>query len=361
VARPTVARVHRDALRHNLHRVRELAPSSRIVACVKANGYGHGLLAVAETIADGCDALAVATLEEALELRRGGISSSILLLEGVHEAQDWREASDAQLAVAISDVAQLEWLTAQPQYCPRDCWIKVDTGMHRLGIAPELLSDVIKRLGDLPEPPSVTVMTHFARADEPAAPTTAAQLECLLDCAAGRGLALSSANSAAILSLPASHLDWVRPGYMLYGGSPFADRSARACGLRAAMSLVSAVIALRDVPVGEAVGYGGRWVAHRPSRIATIAAGYGDGYPRHAEDGMPVLVAGQRAPLAGLVSMDMLTVDVTDLPGVGIGSEVELWGDNIPVDEVAAAAGTIGYELLAGMPARVPREYPAAP
>ena len=236
------------------------------------------------------------------------------------------------------------------------CWIKIDTGMHRLGIAPQKLAVVLERLRALPVVQAPVLMTHFARADEPEEPMTAHQLEQFLACAKETGLPLSCANSAAILTRQDSHLDWIRPGYMLYGGSPFADRTAHSLGLRPAMRFQSQVIGLRDVPAGDSVGYGARWVAQRPSRVATVAAGYGDGYPRHAPDGTPVAVAGARAPLAGRVSMDMLTVDITDLHDVSVGSPVELWGEHVSVDEVATAGGTIGYELLAGMPDRVPRE-----
>jgi alanine racemase len=228
--------------------------------------------------------------------------------------------------------------------------------MHRLGIAPDAIETALAQLrGSATLSSPITLFTHFAGADAQLPGDARAQLARFLDVAERCALPRSTANSAAILAMPEAHLEVVRPGYMLYGGSPFSWRSAASCGLLPAMQFRSGIIALRDIDTGERVGYGGRWQAQRPSRIATIAAGYGDGYPRHAEDGTPVAILGHRAPLAGRVSMDMITVDVTGIPGVEVGCEVELWGDQIPVDEVASHAGTIGYELLAGMPARVPR------
>jgi len=355
--RPTVARIFPQNLAHNLARVRELAPRSKVMACVKANGYGHGLVSVAEVLAPQSDALAVATLEEAVALRSAGITAPILLMEGVHEPGDWHSAVRHHLTVAVSDTTQLEWLEAAPPESAPLCWLKLDTGMHRLGLPPEMLGQALARLrASAVNEDALTLMTHFASADETASSFSLAQLRCFVSVTQSLGLARSTANSAAILSLPDSHLDWVRPGYMLYGGSPFADRDAQSCGLLPAMHFCSTVISLREVEAGEPVGYGGRWVAPGKSKIATVAAGYGDGYPRHARDGTPVIIRGRRAPLAGRVSMDMLTVDVTDLDSVAVGDPVTLWGDALPVDEIAASCETIGYELLARMPARVPRQ-----
>jgi alanine racemase len=356
VPRGTFARVYPQALRHNLERVREEVHGARILCCIKADGYGHGATTVAGALADHCDGFAVATLEEALTLRDAGFDGTLLLLEGVHEAGDWQLAAQRTLTVCVSDSVQLDWLETAPPDRAVACWLKVDTGMHRLGIAPDALPAALARLRAQPMVNGDPVfITHFASADAEPPQEAQAQLARFLSATADCGCRRSSANSAAILGLPESHLDWVRPGYMLYGGSPFAGRSARDCRLAAAMSFHSRVIALRDIAAGETVGYAGRWRASRPARIATIAAGYGDGYPRHAPDGTPVAINGVRAPLAGRVSMDMITVDVTDVPGVSVGADVELWGEQVAVDEVAARAGTIGYQLLAGMPARVPR------
>lgn len=327
------------------------------MSCVKANGYGHGLILTAAALAESSDGLAVASIDEAIALRDAGISVPVLLLEGVHSREDWQIAANNALTVTVCDASQLDWLEQQSFERTVACWIKVDTGMHRLGFTPEQLAAALLRMQTLPQLANdVTVMTHFARADEPGAETTHRQLARLLECTRGLDVGRSSANSAAILTHPPSHLDWVRPGYMLYGGSPLAHQDAKACDLLPAMDFVSAVISLRDIAPGDSVGYGGRWVAERPSRIATIAAGYGDGYPRHAPNGTPVLVAGRRAPLVGRVSMDMLSVDVTDITDTTVGTPVLLWGDSLPVDEIARGAGTIGYELLAAMPERVPRK-----
>jgi len=356
MARPAQAQIHCANLRHNLKRVQELAPRSRVLACVKADGYGHGILAVAGALREHCDGFAVACIEEAMALREAGFREPVVLLEGVLEAREWELAAQQQLTVCVGEPAQLRWLRESRAAGPIRCWVKVDTGMHRLGIDPQELPTVLETLAaDARVLPQPTLMTHFARADEAPHPAMQAQLARFRACTDPIALPRSAANSAAIIAVPDSHLDWVRPGYMLYGGNPLSRQSAADCGLRATMSFTSAVISLREVASGETVGYGGRWIAPRPSRIATVAAGYGDGYPRHAGNGTPVLVGGQRAPLAGRVSMDMLTVDVTELPDVAVGTEVELWGRDLPVDEVATAAQTIGYELLAGMPARVPR------
>ena len=356
MTRPVIAQIHGDNLRHNLQRVRSLAPQSRLLACVKADGYGHGILHVARTLRGHCDGFAVACLEEALVLRKAGIDEPVVLLEGVFDEAEWLTAATQGLTVCIGESAQIDWLARSAAPAPLRCWLKVDTGMHRLGISPQALPQALARLNADPRVQHPVVLaTHFACADDLSQAHTHAQLTRFRGCTDGLSLPRSSANSAAILGLPESHFDWVRPGYMLYGGSPLAGQSAADCGLRAAMSFQSAVISLRSVAAGESVGYGGRWVASRDSRIATIAAGYGDGYPRSAGDGTPVLVNGQRGRLAGRVSMDMLTVDVTDLAEVTVGAQVQLWGEQLPVDEIAAAAGTIGYELLAGMPPRVPR------
>jgi len=356
MARPNQARLNLAALRGNFDLVRQLAPHSRVIAVVKANAYGHGALTIARELDTLADALAVACIEEAEELRNGGIKAPVLLLEGLFEAAELALAAERDYWVTIDNERQLEWLEQARLARPVRCLLKVDTGMHRLGVPPANAGAFYHRLRACPNArEDIVLSTHFASADDMGSDQTRAQLA--LFEAACRDLPgeRSAANSAGILAWPASHLDWVRPGYMLYGNSPMADEMATARTLRPVMTLTSAVISLRDVQTGESVGYGATWVAARPSRIATICVGYGDGYPRLAPSGTPVLVNGQRAPLAGRVSMDMITVDVTDLPGVGIGDEVILWGDGLPVAEIARHAGTIGYELTTRMPARTPR------
>ena len=246
--RPTVARIYPERLRHNLARVRAQAPASRVMACVKANGYGHGLLTVAKVLAPHCEGLGVATLEEALTLRAARVGGELLLMEGVHEPADWSTAAEHALSVAVTDPQQLEWLARQSLPRPLRCWLKIDTGMHRLGVAPAQVTAALAALRSHPQiDAQVTLMTHFARADERGSGSAEQQLQLFLDSSAGLDLARSSANSAAVLSLPDSHLDWVRPGYMLYGGSPFRDRDAAACDLLPAMNFESRIISLRRV------------------------------------------------------------------------------------------------------------------
>ncbi len=354
MARPNQARLDLRALRHNVSVARQLAPHSKVMAVVKANAYGHGAVTIAGALQALVDALAVACIEEAMELRYAGITTPILLLEGVFSAAELATASQLDLWVSITNEQQLSWLEDAALPIPLTCWLKIDTGMHRLGVAPEHAQRCHQRLSASHNADKDTVTyTHFAAADDLHSPQTQQQLAVFeaLPFPAGR----SAANSAGLLAWPSAHYDWVRPGYMLYGNSPMLQDHPQAQALQPVMTLTSAVIALRDVAVGDAVGYGGTWVAQRASRIATVTIGYGDGYPRQAPNGTPVLVNGQRAPLAGRVSMDMITVDVTDLNHVQLGAEVVLWGVGLPAAEVARCADTVGYELTARMPARTPR------
>jgi alanine racemase len=325
------------------------------MACVKADAYGHGLERAARALEDLVDGFAVACMEEALGLRAAGINAPLLLLEGPHSRDEVAEAGARGIHLCIVEARQRDWLAATAPAMRPHCWLKIDTGMHRLGFAPAEAPRVAAELAALLDGSPPVLCTHFAAADDPRSAATAEQLACFEEATQDLAGARSCANSAALLTVPASHLDWVRPGYLLYGGNPLRTGSAAEHGLRPAMEVSAAVISLRDVASGDRVGYGGRWQARRPSRIATIAIGYGDGYPRHARDGTPVLVAGSRCPLAGRVSMDMITVDVTDHAAVKIGDRAVLWGENPTVDEVAGCADTIGYELLAGLPARLPR------
>jgi alanine racemase len=361
VTRPTRARVNPEHLRHNARRVRECAPGSKIMACVKADGYGHGIGFVSATLQGLVDGFAVACMDEALALRERGISEPVLLLEGPHSRDEVVEAQRNALTLCISAWHQLEWLEkASSAETPVACWLKIDTGMHRLGFLPDETRIALERLRNCATTRSdVVACTHFASADKPVEDACQGQLEVFDQALCGEHIAQSTANSAAIICEPGSHRDWVRPGYMLYGGSPLENKSPASLDLKPVMELSTEVISLRTLPAGESVGYGGRWQARRESRIATLAVGYGDGYPRHAPDGTPVLIDGMRLPLAGRVSMDMITVDVTDHPGVVVGSTAVLWGSDPGVDEIAGCADTIGYELLAGMPPRVKREVQA--
>ena len=350
--RRTTATIDLGAIRDNFALADNEAPTSKTMAVIKANAYGHGMLEVAAALDSCAAAFAVATLDEAVVLRAAGVDKDILVLEGVNSADGYREAEADGLTLAVNSREQVELALGSGT----PTWIKVDTGMHRLGIQPGELGDTLARLRKASVKAEV-VCTHLACADDLENAGTRQQLETFQSCTDACGLPRSIANSAGILGWPDSHAEWNRPGIMLYGASPFLSNVAAAADLRPAMTFETEVIALREIPSGDSVGYGGRWVARRPSRIATLAAGYADGYPRHAPDGTPTFVNGQVAPVAGTVSMDMITIDVTDNPGVAVGDLVELWGRNIPVAEVAARAGTISYELLTGVSSRVPRRH----
>lgn len=348
------------ALHHNLCRVREAAPYARVLAMVKADGYGHGQRLVAETLAEA-DGFGVAFLDEALALRAAGIRQPVTVLEGVFTDMEMFEAVRQNLTLVVHQEQQLALLEGCRLSGPVDVWLKVDTGMHRLGFSPEAAIGACRRLRAARITGRIGLLTHFASADVLESAQTEQQiarfraLQQALSKGGDRLLPDSLANSAGILAWPAAHGEWVRPGIMLYGGSPFADRTACDLGLRPVMTLSSRLIAIRELKAGESVGYGATWTAARDTRIGVVAIGYGDGYPRHAANGTPVLVNGRRVGLAGRVSMDMLTVDLGDVPAV-IGDSCVLWGEGLPADEVAACAGTISYELFCQVTARVRRE-----
>ncbi len=344
------------ALRHNLARVRALAPDSRVLAVIKANAYGHGLVPVARALA-ASDAFAVARLEEGLLLRDAGFDQRVLLLEGVRTPDQLAQAHQHALDLMVHSFEQLALLEARAGMAPLRAWLKVDSGMNRLGFRPEEFGAAYRRLCGIPgveQPPNL--VTHLANADDRTDPMTTAQLRRFEDVTAGCPGERSIANSAGILAWPDARSDWARPGLMLYGVAPFHGDSGTDFGLRPVMSFESEVIALKTVQAGESVGYCATWRASRISLIAVVAAGYGDGYPRATAAGAPVLIEGRRAPLAGRVSMDMLTVDVTDLPAVRPGDRVMLWGAGLPVEEIARYAGAIPYELTCGVSQRVLHE-----
>ncbi len=354
--RKTEALVDLDAIRDNYALACALAPQSKNIAVIKADAYGHGMLRVAEALKGVVPAFAVAFLDEALALRKAGISTPLLVLEGVRGVAACEVAAANDLSLVVHSHEQASDLLQANLSAHVSIWLKIDTGMHRLGVSPDDLKPVLDRLQAGGREASV-LFTHLACADDLANDATSEQIEKFRVCTAGLDLPLSIANSAGILAWPESHTDWNRPGYMLYGGSPMTTDVESARGLKPAMTLRSEIIAIREISAGESVGYGGRWTAERPSTIATVAAGYADGYPRHAPNGTPTQVNGKVAPLVGAVSMDMLTIDLTDHEDVAIGDSVELWGAEISVGEVAAMSGTIGYELLTGVTARVPRRY----
>lgn len=343
-----------NALQHNLSVVRARAGSARVMAVVKANAYGHGLLSTALAL-DAADAFGVARLEEGVALREGGVAQPIVLLEGVCSAAQLEEAAQQRLELVVHDPSQIELLERWGGDPRRFViWIKIDTGMNRLGFPPGEFAAALERLRLLrPAPRELRLLTHLACANERDDAVTRAQLLRFREATQGLPYAVSIANSAGLFGAVALGCDWVRPGIALYGASPFADSAAADLGLRPVMRLESSVIAVRRVARGESVGYGAAWVAKRDSVIAIVAAGYGDGVHRSLGGGAPVLIDGRRAPLAGRVSMDMIAVDVSELAGVRVGTPVLLWGPGLAVEEVARHAGTIPYELLCAVSQRV--------
>jgi len=351
MSRPLKAIIHPAALVHNLGMARRCAPGSKVMAVIKANAYGHGLLRAARALQDA-DGFAVLELDAAVRLRESGYHQTILMLEGFFGPEELPLFEEYGLAAVIHDSAQIAILSRHRSGRSLDVFLKINTGMHRLGFRPEHFAAALAQLRESGAAGSITLMTHFACADEAAG--VAEQLERFRSLTRDVNLPRSLANSAAILRYPETHADWVRPGIMLYGCSPFGNPAGAAIGLRPAMTLESRVIAVQELRKGDRVGYGATFEAPGRARLGIVACGYADGYPRHAGSGAPVAVDGKRTRLLGRVSMDMLAVDLTSLPGSGVGSAVTLWGDGMPVEEVAAAAGTIGYELLCAVAPRVP-------
>jgi alanine racemase len=353
MSRPTVATIHTDALRHNLARMRALAPNSRVLAVVKADGYGHGLERVARALS-GADAFGVAALSDAERLRAAGMTQRIVLLSGFDEPSDLEQLRRFEVESVVHHDEQLSMLEAEGQGAPLRLWLKLDTGMHRLGFAPERAASLHARLRTLPNvDPDIVLMSHFARSDEFESDATPRQITRFEHAIRGLPGARSLSNSAGVLGWPQAHVDWVRPGGALYGLSPVSGRSGHDLGLQPAMTLSTRLIAINEVARGEAVGYGGAFACPEDMRIGIAAIGYGDGYPRHAGSGTSVLVDGERAPIVGRVSMDLLAIDLRHLPRAHVGDEVVVWGRALPIEEVATAAGTIGYELACGITRRV--------
>src|SRR6266581_7581881 len=349
--RPIRVRIDSAALRHNLDAARRRAPRSRICAVVKANAYGHGLARAARALA-AAEGLALIELEAALELRRSGEKRPILLLQGFFSPEELEPIAAHGLTTVVHDPEQLAML--ERARLPKRVAVvaKLNTGMNRLGFPAEDLHGVLDRLRDCPGAQAIALMTHFADADGKRGVRW--QLERFDAATAGVDLPKSVANSAALLRYPEAHKDWVRPGIMLYGCSPFPDESAAALGLKPAMTLTSELIAVKELRPGDSVGYGCTFTASEPMRVGVVACGYADGYPRHAPTGTPVLVAGKRTPTVGRVAMDMLFADLSGISSAEVGSAVTLWGEGLPADEVAASAGTVSYELLCAISQRVP-------
>lgn len=353
--RPAKAEIKLSALKQNLSQVRQLAPNAKVMAVIKANGYGHGIQRVARALSS-CDAFGVASIDEAILLRQAGFLHRIVLLEGLFCEQEVALAVHHRLDLVIQGRHQLEWLHNVPASDNVNLWLKFDTGMHRLGFDPEQANEVQQAVLALPCTTQIYLMSHFSCADTDEA-YTLQQFERLLAVNEIFHAPLSAANSAATQCYAQTHQNWVRPGIMLYGASAgIQQKSIQPIELEYAMIFRSKVMALKWVEAGESVGYGQRWQARQRTLLAVVAVGYGDGYPRHAPDGTPVWIHNRKVPLAGRVSMDMITVDVTELADViQLGDDAVLWGEGVSVDEVAELCGTIGYELLCQVTARVPR------
>ena len=351
------AQINSSALRHNLSVVKRYAPGCKIIAVVKANAYGHGLLPVARTLTDA-DAYAVARIEEALMLRSCAVVKPILLLEGFFCADDLPIIAANNLQTAVHTWEQLEALEQADLPAPIVGWLKCDTGMHRLGVRADEMPAFIERLSrckNIVQP--FNIMTHFSRSDEVDNPTTREQIDLFNLLTQHLDGPRAMANSAAILGWPDSHTDWVRPGIILYGVSPFTHQVAADFDLKQVMTLKTQLIAVRHHKAGEPVGYGAHWIADRDTRLGVIAIGYGDGYPRMAPNGTPVLINGRIVPLVGRISMDMATVDLGPEAMDTVGDDVVLWGEGLPVERVAQEIGTIPYELITKLTSRVFMEY----
>jgi alanine racemase len=357
MTRPVRARIDLKALQHNFQLARQTAPNSQMMAVIKANAYGHGAVQVARAL-QSADAFALASVEEAVQLREAGVSQPLVLLEGVFDSDDVDAVVGYELQVVVHTLEQVDWLEQARITAPLHLWLKVDTGMHRLGVSLDQadaerrrLCTLVNRCGG-----SLRLMSHLACADEPQHPANDAQLAAFRSLEAA-GLERSLANSAALLSRTDMHFEWVRPGIMLYGASPFDPAADRSTKLRPVMTLESQLIAVQARSKGDSIGYGQSWTCPEAMPVGVAAVGYADGYPRHAPNGTPVLVNGKAVPLIGRVSMDMICVDLRSQPEARAGDPVQLWGSGLPVEAVAARAGSISYELLCNVSQRVPRAY----
>lgn len=353
-SRQAAAHIDLEAIAHNFDTVKQLAPSSRVMAVIKADAYGHGAVQVARKL-EAADALGVARVSEAVKLREKGIGTPICLLEGVVDREELNLASVYELQVVVHDDEQLALL--EHNGARRNIWLKVDTGMGRLGFKPEAVPDILERIG---RQKLLGIMTHLANADDLQSTKTNEQISCIRNFVERTDhpacKVISIANSAGILHHPESISDWIRPGLMLYGASPMTSLKP-IDKLHPAMTFSAPVIAVRELKQGETVGYGGIWCAGKDTRVAVIAAGYADGYPREIDPGTPVLLGGARRPVVGRVSMDMICVELEETDATKPGDRAILWGQGLPVEEIARASGTIAYTLLCGVSHRVSRHY----
>lgn len=354
MSRPIVATINQQALRHNLAIVRRAAPHSRVWSVVKANAYGHGIARIWQSLTE-TDGFALLNLEEAILLRDQGWNKPILLLEGFFHEQDLQLIDRYRLTTSVHSNWQIKALANAQLSAPIDLYVKVNSGMNRLGFRPEQINGVWQKLRALKNVGDMTLMAHFADAENPEG--IIEPMQRIERAAEGLSAPRSLSNSACTLWHPEAHYDWVRPGIVLYGASPSGDwQDIASSGLQPVMSLTSEIIGVQQLNPGDGVGYGYRYHAQQAQRIGVVACGYADGYPRHAPSGTPVWVDGVVTQVVGAVSMDMITVDLTPCPQAGIGSKVELWGDQVKIDQVAKAAGTVGYELMCALAPRVPVE-----
>lgn len=355
-SRKTQAIINLSALKNNYNQIAALAPQSQTIAVIKANAYGHGAIEVATSLQSSVPAFAVAFIDEAIVLRNAGITLPILILEGPLNEEDFALANQHDFWLMLHNAEQISWLNQQlPSYHGK-LWLKIDTGMNRLGFTPVDAKQVIDNLS-LEQKNELVLCSHFSNADDKNNPKTQTQIACLKTLVDKYSYPFSLANSAGIINWPESHANFNRLGIALYGTNPSTTIKNIPVKLAPVMTLQSTIIGLRTLKIGESVGYGEAWQAKQPSVIATIAIGYADGYPRHAKSGTPVFINNQLAPIAGRVSMDMITVDVTNIADVSLGDIVELWGENLSVETVAEYVDTINYELLTRVSARVPLVY----
>ena len=354
--RPIRAIIDIPSLLHNFSVVKKLASKSKIMAVLKANAYGHGLIEIAKALKNA-DGISVLSIDEAQKLRKLGFKKTILLLEGFFEVSEVKVASELNLNITIHSQDQIDFINNGKPKEPLDIHLKINTGMNRLGFLPDELSYLVETLSDNPYIGEITLMTHFATADEKEG--IEKQFNIFNNVSINYNLDCSVSNSAALIRYPEVALDWVRPGIMLYGASPIEDKKAVNFGLKPVMRLMSKVIAIQEISSGESVGYGASFKSKKNMRIGSVACGYGDGYPRHEKIGTPVFVENKHTRIVGRVSMDMLSIDLSDNKKADIGSDVELWGENVSVDEVAKYCGTVGYELLCNISSsmRVYRDY----
>ncbi|AXV66353.1 alanine racemase [Pseudoalteromonas lipolytica] len=356
--RLAIAEINLKALANNLAQVKHFAPNCKVMAVLKANAYGHGLVKIAQHLS-AADAFAVARIDEALALRAGGLTKPIVLLEGFFHQDDLPILLANNFQTIIHDENQLAALESATLDAPIACWLKINTGMHRLGIAPSQFESFYHRLKASDNArDDIKLMTHFSCADDVNDEKTTQQIALFDSLTDGKAQQHCLANSAGILAWPHGHGDWVRPGLMLYGVSPMLNGVGKEHGLAPVMRLTTRVIAIRDVDAHQCVGYGGRWCSDKPTKLAVVAMGYGDGYPRHARQGTPVIIKSQRYGIVGTVAMDMITVDIGDNgDNIQVGDEVIMWGPELPVEEIAQCASTIPYELLCNITPRVSYEY----